>query len=75
MATTYSVRRNRDGGWFDRRSGLDWKAAVSHAASLARVTERTIKRRLKDRSFSGGGICEVSGREIGDDGVWIEEDC
>lgn len=69
--TTYTVYRNRDGGNFDERSGLTERAAIDHAAELARVTPRTIRRRMRDGVFSGGCM-QVGGREIGDDGVWIE---
>jgi hypothetical protein len=72
MATSYIVHRNRDGGRFGEREFPTLDDAATYAAGLARVSKRTIKRRIAERPFSSG-VCEVSGRETGRDGVWIEE--
>ena len=63
----YQVHRNRDGSRFGVADFADLDEAIAHAAKLCGVTIRTMKRRYK-ASPSG----EVSGRETGRDGVWIE---
>jgi len=69
---TYIVHRNRDGGRFREREFGDFDAALAYAAELCGVSLRTMRGRAKDRVFSGGTM-ELSGRETGRDGVWIEE--
>lgn len=64
----YSVHRNRDGFRFDAAEFATLDEALAHAAKICGVTLRTMKGR-----YSKSPAGEVSGREMGRDGVWVEE--
>ena len=63
--TTWTVIYSKPGDMRPSKPFGNLDAAIEHAARLAHVTPRTIRKRL--------ATCDqVGGREIGDDGVWIE---
>ena len=67
----YTVTKNTDGHDFSCSEHENLKGAVVRAAELARVTPRTIERRIQKWSHPSG-CYQVGGREIGSAGVWIE---
>lgn len=71
MATKYTVSRNDAGSQSKVSEHDDLRSAIRAAAELARVTRRTVQRRISDWTHPSG-CYQVGGREIGDAGVWIE---